>query len=193
MKITTCLVGTYSSGKTSLVNKYILKDTANKINSQSTIGMSSFEKFITIDNTEIKNTIFDTAGQERYAALIPIYLRNCDILIFTIDPTNYNNSLHYFKTILPDIIHIVKYVIICFTKIDIANIIESESVKDIDDILNAYNKPYKIIYTSSFQNKNVETIFTFYLSNVLTDKTISYFDKNVEVKEEPKKECCVLS
>ena len=134
MKITTCLVGSYSSGKTSLVNTYFMKDKAKDIKPQPTIGMSGIEKCITVDDSEIRNIIFDTAGQERYASLIPIYLRNCDILIFTIDPTNYNTSLNYFKIIIPDIIHIVKYIIICFTKIDIANVVENNRVKDIDDM-----------------------------------------------------------
>lgn len=192
MKIITCLVGSYSSGKTSLVNTYFLKDKAKNIKPQPTIGMSGIEKCITVNNTKIRNIIFDTAGQERYASLIPIYLRNCDILIFTLDPTDYSNSLNYFKIIIPDIIHIVKYVIICFTKIDIANVIENENIKDIDDILNAYNKPYKIMYTSSIENKNIENLFTFYLSNVLTDNPIPTFDKIVEVNVKTQEECCLI-
>ena len=92
MKITTCLVGSFSSGKSTLLKRYILKNEFKDSKMQPTIGMSGVEKHTVIDTTQIRNIIFDTAGQERYSSLIPIYLRNCDILIFTIDPTKNSKS-----------------------------------------------------------------------------------------------------
>ena len=193
MKITTCLVGSFSSGKTTLLKRYILKNDFKNCKMQPTIGMSGIEKHSIVDNTQIRNIIFDTAGQERYSSLIPIYLRNCDILIFTIDPTNYQDSIKYFKTIIADIIDLNKYIVICYTKCESLNILENEKVKEIDDILSAYKKPYKIIYTSSFTGKNVDLAFTFFLKQAVDDMSISTFDKIIEVTQEDPKGCCIIS
>jgi len=193
MKITTCLVGSFSSGKSTLLKRYLLKNEFKNCKMQPTIGMSGIEKHTVIDTTQIRNIIFDTAGQERYSSLIPIYLRNCDILIFTIDPTNYDVSIKYFKSIISDVIDLNKYIVVCYTKCESLNILENERVKEIDDILSAYKKPYKIIYTSSFTGKNVDLTFTFFLKQAFDDVNISTFDKIVEVTNEEPKGCCILS
>ena len=190
MKITTCLVGSFSSGKSTLLKRYILKEEFKNCKISPTIGMCGIEKHTVVDNIQIKNVIFDTAGQERYSSLIPIYLRNCDILLFTIDPTNYKESLNYFKCVIPDIIDLNKYIIICFTKSDSITLIENGTVKDIDDILSVYKKSYKIIYTSSFTNKNVELAFTFYLKQAHDNNNII---KKFDITHEEPKNCCVLS
>ena len=193
MKITTCLVGSFSSGKSTLLKRYILKNDFQNCKMQPTIGMAGTEKHTVIDNAQIRNIIFDTAGQERYSSLIPIYLRNCDILIFTIDPTNYQESIKYFKTIISDVIDLNKYIVICYTKCDSIRMLENERVKEIDDILSAYKKSYKIIYTSSFTGKNVDLAFTFFLKQAVDDKSISTFDKIVEVTNEDTKGCCIIT
>lgn len=192
MKVTTCLVGSFSSGKSTLLKRYVLKNEFQNCKLQPTIGMSGTEKHTIIDNEQIRNIIFDTAGQERYSSLIPIYLRNCDILIFTIDPTNYKESLKYFKTIITDVINLNKYIVVCYTKCDSIRMLENERVKEIDDILLSYKKSYKIMYTSSFTGKNVDLAFTFFLKQSVDDKNISTFDKIVEFTQEEPKGCCTI-
>ena len=195
MTITTCLVGSFSSGKSTLLKRYLLKNEFKnyKMQPQPTIGMSSFENHTVIDTTQLKNIIFDTAGQERYSSLIPIYLRNCDILIFTIDSTDYNASVKYFKSIISDIIDLNKYIVVCYTKCDTSRILENDRVKEIHHILSAHKKQYKIIYTSSFTGKNVDLAFTFFLKQAFVDANISAFDKIVEVTNEEPNGCCILS
>ena len=196
MKITTCLVGSFSSGKSTLLKRYILKNDFDKPELLPTIGMAGFEKHTVVDNTQIKNVIFDTAGQERFSSLIPIYLRNCDILIFSIDSSNYETSIKYFKSVIHGIIDLNKYIVICFTKTDLVSIKENQNVKDIDDVLEKYNKQYKIIYTSSIKNINVDMAFNYYLKQVVDDISISTFDKNsIQVSDdnEPSSGCCLLS
>jgi len=192
MKVTTCLVGSFSSGKSTLLKRYVLKNDFQNCKMQPTIGMSGIEQHTIIDNEQIRNIIFDTAGQERYSSLIPIYLRNCDILIFTIDPTNYKESLKYFKTIITDVINLNKYIVVCYTKCDSIRMLENERVKEIDDILLSYKKSYKIMYTSSFTGKNVDLAFTFFLKQSVDDKNISTFDKIVEFTQEEPKGCCTI-
>lgn len=194
MKITTCLVGSFSSGKSTLLKRYMLKNDFDKPELQPTIGMAGLEKHTVIDNAQIKNIIFDTAGQERFSSLIPIYLRNCDILIFTIDSSDYYNSFKYFKLVIPGIIDLNKYIVVCFTKTDLVSIKENKRVQEIHDILVKYNKQYNIVYTSSIKNINVDMVFTYYLKQVLDDISISTFDKSIQVSDdETSTGCCILS
>ena len=195
MNINTCLVGSYSSGKTTLIQNYMFHN-VELPKPDPTIGMSGLEKHFVFDKTQIKNLIFDTAGQERYASLIPVYLRNCDILIFTIDSSDYSNSFNYFKTVIPDVVNLNKYIIICFTKIDKSNIYESETIKEIDDIMSSYKKTYKIIYTSSVDKKNIAKPFEYYLHKVVNDNQIRDMDEIIikeSLEDNVTKSCCILS
>ena len=196
MSIQTCIVGSYASGKTTLIQKHIYKDIMTNIKTQPTIGMSAMEKHHIIGYRQIKNIIFDTAGQERYASLIPIYLRNCQILIFAINSDNYIESLNYFKKIIPTIITLCKYLVVCFTKTDLSNIVENENVKDIDDILECYEITYKILYTSSFNNKNINKPFTYFIEDAVKDKNLKTFNTiNIDGNPHTIKPhgCCILS
>ena len=189
ININTCLVGSYASGKTTLINRYINGEFNEKL--QPTIGMSGMEKYIEFENHTIRNLIFDTAGQERYSSLIPVYLRNCDILIFTIDTKNYNDSIKYFLNLIESINDLpLKYICICFTKCEnfpFDNFtLENSNFKNIDDILLKYNRQSKVFYTSSIENKNINESFEYFLGEFIIQKQISDFDQIVDIEEKKK-------
>ena len=189
INVNTCLVGSYASGKTTLINKYININYTN--NPLPTIGMTGMEKYIQINSHTIRNLIFDTAGQERYSSLIPVYLRNCDILIFTVDTKNYKDSIQYFSKLMKSINDLpFKFICICFTKCENYPF-ENNNVKDIDDILLKYDKSFKVFYTSSVENKNIKESFEYFLGEYIIQKQINDFDNislTNDIKEE--KKCC---
>lgn len=55
--------------------------------SESTIGASFMAKMMIIDNTPIKYQIWDTAGQEKYHSLAPMYYRGAAAAIVVYDIT----------------------------------------------------------------------------------------------------------
>jgi len=65
----------------------------------ATIGASFFAKIIEKDNQLYKFNIWDTAGQEKYSCLVPLYYRNCDAAIIVYDITNRNS----FKKVISSI------------------------------------------------------------------------------------------
>ncbi|VVC33250.1 Hypothetical protein CINCED_3A016058 [Cinara cedri] len=79
------LLGEYSVGKSSLVNR-LVKDQFNKI--PSTIGAAYCTFTIQINNTPVKLEIWDTAGQERFHGLVPMYYRHAQAAIVVYDVTN---------------------------------------------------------------------------------------------------------
>lgn len=76
------LLGNSSTGKTSIVHRLLHNNFTNE--SESTIGAS----FATLKHNDITYQIWDTAGQERYNAMVPMYTRNAEIVIFVFDLTN---------------------------------------------------------------------------------------------------------
>ena len=67
--------------------------------SDATIGASFFSKIIEKETQMYKFNIWDTAGQEKYSCLVPLYYRNCDAAIIVYDITNRNS----FKKIISSI------------------------------------------------------------------------------------------
>ena len=94
-----CIIGIFASGKTSLAASFVKNK--KSVTNESTIGASFIVNYTqTIGGCAIRINIWDTAGQERYAALLPMYSRNADVIIFTIDPVN-PESTSYIKKMLP--------------------------------------------------------------------------------------------
>lgn len=83
------LIGEASSGKTSLVNRFI-HDKFNT-NSEATIGAAFLNKTLKINDQEIKLEIWDTGGSEKYRSLAPLYFRDARAAIVVFDVTNKNS------------------------------------------------------------------------------------------------------
>ena len=87
------LLGDTGVGKSSLVLKFV---TGNfKPYSESTIGASFLSKMIMVETKPIKFQIWDTAGQEKYHSLAPMYYRGAAAAIIVYDITRANT----FKTL----------------------------------------------------------------------------------------------
>jgi Ras-related protein Rab-22 len=80
------LLGDTGVGKSSLVLRFVTQDF--KEYSESTIGASFMSKVEVIDGTAYKYQIWDTAGQEKYHSLAPMYYRGAAAAIIVYDITN---------------------------------------------------------------------------------------------------------
>lgn len=88
-------MGDSGVGKSSIAER-IVYDTFN-IATEATIGASYFSKTIYKGDQSYNFNIWDTAGQEKYNCLVPLYYRNCDAAIIVYDITNrtsYQNALN---------------------------------------------------------------------------------------------------
>lgn len=82
-------IGNPTAGKTSLLNR-ICNDKFQS-DYDSTIGVDFFTKTIFYNETIFKLQLWDSAGQEKYRALIPSYIRGAS-LIFLIYDLNHRES-----------------------------------------------------------------------------------------------------
>ncbi|TIA84039.1 hypothetical protein E3P92_00166 [Wallemia ichthyophaga] len=79
-------------GKTSLAERYT-SGLFSQNTTAATIGASFLTKKLTIDKTRVRIQIWDTAGEERFKALTPLYYRGAHAAIIVYDITSYNSFL----------------------------------------------------------------------------------------------------
>lgn len=79
------LLGDTGVGKSSLVLRFVTNNF--KPYSESTIGASFMSKMIMVNDMPIKYQIWDTAGQEKYHSLAPMYYRGAGAAIVVYDIT----------------------------------------------------------------------------------------------------------
>ena len=86
MKI--AMLGESGVGKTCIIERYF-EDTFNEC-SVSTKGASLKSKVLKSadEQYEVKQLVWDTAGQEMYRSLAPFYYKDADVVIFVYDITN---------------------------------------------------------------------------------------------------------
>ena len=79
-------VGASGVGKTCIISKYI-NNTFYPTNS-STIGANYFSKYVDFKDISFNINIWDTAGQELYKSLAPMYYRSSVASFVVFDVTN---------------------------------------------------------------------------------------------------------
>lgn len=85
MDIRAAMVGDTGVGKSSLAIKYTSGNF--NINQPSTSGAQFMKKYLTVDGKQLKFQIWDTAGQEKFMSLAPMYYRSAEIIILVFDVT----------------------------------------------------------------------------------------------------------
>jgi len=79
------LLGEMNCGKTSLVYRLVKNSFHDRI--EPTIGAAFVVKNLLVDGVQIKLEIWDTAGQDRYRSLAPMYYRGAAAAILVYDIT----------------------------------------------------------------------------------------------------------
>lgn len=86
------LVGDSQCGKSSLANKICYDSFTSTL--PQTVGVATFVTTIEIDNHTVEFKIWDTAGQETYAKLLPVFIRGANACIIVADITNKSSIEH---------------------------------------------------------------------------------------------------
>ena len=78
------LLGASNVGKTSLVTRFTSGEFDPSI--KNTVGACYASKVVQVDNETVKLQIWDTAGQEKFRTLVPMYFRGAKvaILVFSV-------------------------------------------------------------------------------------------------------------
>ena len=92
LKLKLIVVGNQGTGKSCILNRFV--NEAFEENYQATIGLDFQSKNVKIDNQDIHLLLYDTAGQEKFRSLIPMYTRDANIIILVYDITRKDSFTH---------------------------------------------------------------------------------------------------
>ncbi|KAI4476422.1 PREDICTED: ras-related protein RABF2b isoform X1 [Polistes canadensis] len=83
------VLGSQGVGKTSIIVRYVENAIHRHVN--PTIGASFFTCRLNIADTKIKLQVWDTAGEERFRSMAPMYYRNANAAMLVFDLTQYSS------------------------------------------------------------------------------------------------------
>lgn len=159
------LLGDADVGKSAILARYV-DNTFTMINT-TTVGCAFSEKEHTVNNRTIKLDIWDTAGQEKYRSLLPLYYKKARIVLLCIDLSQTNSNIGetvaYWLTQLEENCTVPdREVFLVGTKSDIKN----SNTSYIDEIKDKYNT-LTYIETSAKVGTNIESLFKSAIESVL--------------------------
>ena len=150
------ILGNSGVGKSSILYRWITGEYKKSLN--TTIGANHQRKRILINNEEIDLYLWDTAGQEKFQSLTPLYIRTASLAFITLsinDISSFENC-EYWLSMLKESCDIIPPIFLIINKIDLIN----EYVYTIDQILKNYQSLFKEIYfVSAFSGEKINELF----------------------------------
>jgi len=162
------IFGDFTVGKTSLLARFLRNEFGY---CSSTVGASYNawrSDVYTLNGKTVRNVIgfWDTAGQERFESLLPIYLRQADVVLFCWDSNKRLTHIELLKKInmVKNVNTTAKWFFV-FTKTDL-----SDNIRDIEaEYLIQQELDTKIYYTSSKTNIGVPQLFNDIIKYIQTE------------------------
>jgi len=155
------LVGDTNVGKSSIAIRFTQSRFIENID--TTVGAAFLTKKIRYNDVDYMLNLWDTAGQEKYNSLIPMYYRNACAAIIVYDITNEHslNSagrwLNELYRIVPDV-----FILLVGNKCDLEHKVLQTSI---DNYVNKYN--LKHLEVSAKTNHNINEMFDLILPNII--------------------------
>lgn len=163
------LLGDTGVGKTSIISRRMYQRFDD--NMPLTVGVSNFTIMEKANGKDIELKVWDTAGQEQYSSLIPMFSRNSDICILCCDvdsPKSFDN-LEMWETLLKDS-GCDPPIILAVNKIDLSS-------DDFETIFEQHSKVLErfdtILYVSAKINCGIDDLF-----RLAAEKAYEHAQKN---------------
>lgn len=182
------ILGDSGVGKTALVTRW----TTGTFTAQNrpTIGANHQRKRVTIDNEEVDIFLWDTAGQEQFQALTPLYARSSSAAILTTsidNPDSFKNMDKWIE-LLSSSTEELPPIILAVNKIDL----ESENTLNRDQIISDNDNRFAgIFFVSAVTNEGVDNLFMATAQNGF-EFARAHAQKSEQLvpAEDEKKKCC---
>ncbi|MHA1713883.1 MAG: Rab family GTPase [Candidatus Ranarchaeia archaeon] len=161
------IVGDGGIGKTALVLRYT-KDTFSE-DYKVTIGVQFATQIEEIDGETVKLQIWDTAGEERFSFLMPIYYRGAQgaILVFDLTKKRTFDHLERWLSLIRQVCGDIP-IILCGNKFDLPE--RRVTTEEAIEFAKRHNFAY--FETSAKTGQNVKMAFNT-LANVCTQKAVT--------------------
>jgi small GTP-binding protein len=178
-------LGDSNTGKTSIISKYLKMSDA----STQTVGASSFSMTIPLPNASIPLCVWDTAGQENFRSLVPMYARGAELVCVVFDQSNIRSFDSLPKWL--DYIEIeigIKNVIVVSNKCDLETVVSFNKSFDF-----CCERNLLIVATSAKTGANIELLFRKIAEQIYENKYYrASLDEQINLTNQKtsKKGCC---
>lgn len=161
------LLGDSGVGKTSIVSQYVSGKCSDSV--KPTIGAAFVTKEINMEGKQIELLIWDTAGQEVYRGLAPMYYRSALIAIIVYDVTRAQSfdAVNYWIKELKTNVDGNIVILVCGNKTDLE---ESRVVEYDSALANAETNGALYAETSASTGTGVERMFQMAVSKLISSK-----------------------
>jgi small GTP-binding protein len=150
------LLGDSGVGKTSIVTRWVT-GADPKIGSP-TVGANHQRKRVVIEGRDIDLFIWDTAGQEQFQSLTPLYARDACVAVVTtsiVDPFSFENIEHWVD-ILRSATDEMPPIVLAVNKIDLAE----DAFSSRDEIEAKYTGKFAgLFFCSAVSNEGIDILF----------------------------------
>ena len=193
-EIKVVFLGDSQVGKTCIVGKYVTGDTLET--TLPTVGVAYLSKTVTFNDKQYKLRIWDTAGQEQYRGLAPMYYRNSKIAIICFDITcaQSYDSVQYWISELRHNIEGYITIVICGNKNDLE---DKREVSFESAARGAEEENAIYCETSAITGAGIDRMFQLALAETIKSITGETSDENADTvslegnkSEKKEKKCC---
>ena len=181
IKLKLIVVGNQGTGKSSILNRFV-NETFDE-NYQATIGLDFHSKNITIHDQDVRLIIYDTAGQEKFRSLIPMYIREAQIILFIYDISDKDSfdSIPKWIQQVNDVINKEVVFVLIGNKLDLES---NRKVTFEEGKKLAEKSNYVFQEVSAKTGDNFEKLFDVQIFEAVYNKFKKEFDKREEGGEE---------
>ncbi|OHS93088.1 Ras-related protein Rab-1B [Tritrichomonas foetus] len=192
-------IGYTNVGKTCIINRAV-NDTYDSA-CQPTIGSANVDKTVIVDCMEVKLKIWDTAGQEKYRSLAPIYFNGAHgaLLVYSVDSEDSFRDLDFwYNSFIQNCSTSSYYLALVANKIDLADrvMVDSTSGKEFAKKIGA-----DFFEVSALTGQGIEEMFQVVASELMklqehecdvanVDFPSDRIVIDIEKTNEEKKGCC---
>jgi small GTP-binding protein len=180
------LLGDSRVGKTSIITRQMLG--YQPATQNPTIGCHCSDIHFSLDNQEVSLQVWDTAGQETYRALVPVYLRNAQTALLVYDVTDRESfqSLGHWHEILTEVVPSGVNIYVVANKIDLE---ESAVIEDIQGKQFAEVHNAQFFKVSAVTGVGLDALFEQIARKMLEGTMLQQQGSVVDINPQEKKSC----
>jgi small GTP-binding protein len=176
-------IGDSNSGKTTIIYKYLNLTQV----SYSTVAACSFPISITLHDKVIRLNCWDTAGQESYRCLVPVYARDAEVACLVFDQANVASfeSLEGWLKYLESDVTLTR-VLVVSNKCDLPTAVPS-------DLANEFcaSRKLPLVVTSATVGTNICFLFQKVAELIVEDsRKRSTISQSIDINADQRMNCC---
>jgi small GTP-binding protein len=180
------LVGDTSVGKTSIVGRYTSASFAG--NTSPTVGVSTANLSLTVRNEKVELSVWDTAGQEKFRSLVPLYTRQAALIVLVFDISSrasFDGAEAWLDKVRNEM-GVRCPIFLCANKIDLAPIVSRE-------IITEWGKDHEcqVFFTSAVTGDGVSELFQEIANTLATaGRGVGTVTAGQNLQAASKQKCC---